>query len=227
MHSPMNVRVVLLGVAVAVIGAAIWFFALRDGGDAADGAASTSADPAVAETGAPARDVPAARAPRPVTPRVALPTEAPTRPGGSDYTLEDGSQIRDHRAAGAAPMIKPALPHPSQSPVSGAVTAEVMKTVRPVVLKCLRDVPESAYGPGAVVMVRAVFSIEESGELRIAELGTGLSEIDEAAAAGAVDCVKAQASSLTTRVDHAAVESATIAFPVRPLDFANRKSPRQ
>ena len=137
-----------------------------------------------------------------------------------EYQREDGTVVRDHRGSdNAGTFLKPSLPYPTQSPVSAEVTATVMAQVRPIVLKCLHDVPDAAYGQAPLVMTRAKISIDAQGNLSVLELGTAASDIDASASAAAMDCIKQSASMVHTHVDHAAVESATLAFPIKPLDY--------
>ncbi len=134
-------------------------------------------------------------------------------------TREDGSTVRDHRKNADAEWVRPALPHPSMSPVSAVVTSTVMRQVRPVVLECMRKVPDSAYGTSPVVVTRAEISIDGEGNLRVAALGPALRDIDPTAAAAALECIRAAAPTLSGHVEHEAVPSATLSLTIRPLDY--------
>lgn len=211
-------RTLLFGVGGAIAAALVLYLMIGRGHDDASQAAPTSA------SDHPIRDVPSA-------PMASAGNKVTIRntPGapitGADtptieYQREDGSVVRDHRGGdNAGTFIKPALPYPTKSPVSAEVTATVMAQIRPIVLKCLHDVPDAAYGQAPVVMTRAKISIDAQGMLTVLELGPAVSDIDASASAGAMDCIKQSASMVHTHVDHAAVDSATLAFPIKPLDY--------
>jgi hypothetical protein len=211
----MNRRLLSIGAAVAVVGAAFYVLVLR-------GRGAAEADRPAERTAAsrPERDLREPRAPRAVPPpRPTSRDDGGDRPGPSHYLREDGTMVRDHRGEGAPRYLRPSLPHRDASPVTANVTAAVMKEVRPIVLKCLRGLPDSAFGERALVMTRAVVSIDDAGMLSIDELGPDATDVDEAAIAPALDCIRSQATNLKTRVDHGPVASATLAFPIRPLDY--------
>ena len=217
----MNGRVVLVGLAVAVLGAAVYFLVIRDGDDAPE-------VPAAKDPGAPERHIPGDPV-RGATPPARDPGgttsgELELAPSPVEHVREDGSSVRDHRA-NPTPYVRPSLPHPDESPVTGEVTVAVMSLVRPVVLGCMKQVPETAYGARPVVMTRATISIDDDGILTIDEIGPALTDIDEAAATAALDCIREQSGKLTQRVDHAAVASTNLAFPIRPLDYQRDKPP--
>lgn len=214
----MNGRVVLVGLAVAVLGAAIYFFAIRGGDDAGGGDRTTANQP-----GQPDRDVPDRTAPE-RTPGKTIPADPDTAPTAVEHVREDGTTVRDHRK-NPGEYVRPSLPHPDESPVTGEVTASVMSLVRPAVLACLKDLPEAAYGARPVVMTRATISIDEQGTMTIDELGPAVTDIDESAASAALDCIRAKSGTLTAHVDHAAVATANLAFPIRPLDYRRDKPP--
>jgi hypothetical protein len=121
--------------------------------------------------------------------------------------------------------VRPSLPHRDRSPVTGEITAAVMSLVRPVVLGCMKEVPETAFGADPLVMTRATISIDEQGTLTVDELGPALQDIDEAAAGGALDCIRAKSGTLSQQVEHAAVETTNLAFPIRPLDYRRDTPP--
>jgi hypothetical protein len=220
-----NGRVFLVGLVVALLGAALYLFVIRGDESRHDAARPTTADTST-DTAAPSRDTPPTHAS--TTPSAPSTGDAPEGPGAEHavdpetqkgYDLEDGTQVRDHRSGNAKPYVRPSLPHPSQSPVSASVTATAMGLVRTPVLRCLRDVPSSAFGEKPVVMVRAVIAIDQAGTLTVDELGPAVSDIDEGASAAALDCIRSAAGSLSTHVDHPPVESATLAFPIEPQQY--------
>lgn len=213
----MNRSLLVVAALVLAAGAAI-YFVVRD-----DGASEPPAtEPSVAAGDRPARDVPQSRVPQTPTRGVAIPAEGEDTDDVVVTQREEGGEVRDHRGAGAEPYVRPGLPHPSQSPVTAEVTAAVMKEVRPAVLRCLQDIPETAYGARPVVMTRARISIDDQGSLTVHELGPAASDIDASAVAPALDCIREQAASIKTRVDHPAVETATLAFPIRPLAYRGK-----
>jgi hypothetical protein len=221
-----NTRVLLVGLVVALLGTALYLFVIRGDESGKDAERPATADTATG-TAAPSRDLPPTHASTtPSAPSTA--GDAPAGPGTEHaldpetqkgYDLEDGTQVRDHRSGGAKPYVRPSLPHPSQSPVTAAVTATAMGLVRTPVLRCLRSVPSSAFGDKPVVMVRAVIAIDQAGTLTVDELGPAVSDIDEGASAAALDCIRSAAGSLSTHVDHPPVESATLAFPIEPQQY--------
>lgn len=219
----MNGRVVLVGLAVAVLGAAVYFLVIRGGDE--------SGEPErTAESGkAPERDVPGdperGLAPPGRDPGPGKTVEADPEPRGAvEHTREDGTTVRDHRA-NPTEYVRPSLPHPSESPIAAEVTASVMQLVRPVVLACLKDVPEAAYGARPVVMTRATISIDDKGLMTVDDIGPALDDIDESAAGAALACIRDKSGTLSAQVDHAAVASANLAFPIRPLDYRRDKPP--
>jgi len=212
-------------IAMAAAGVAVAaFFLLRDGDEAAaTGGASTTAG-----TSQPDRDVPgaAARNPARVTPNdrrdVADPDAIEVGHTGKKppvvYDMEDGTHVADHRD-NPTPYLRPGLVHPSMSPVDGKVSTAVLRVLRPVVLGCLGSAPDDAFTDDALVMARAVISIDADGNLTATELGAGGTGIDEAQLAAAVTCIQDAAATIHAHVDHEAVETATLAFPIRPLAF--------
>ena len=202
----MNRRLILVIVLVAAAGAALFFF-LRGDDD-------QKAPPAVTEA-KPERDVPS-------TPRDQVldrrkPTRATPSEGKDIYTLEDGTVVRDHRT-NAGGYVRPSLPHKGSSPVNAAVTGSVMRAVRPIVLECMKSLPDSAYGEKPFIETRAVVSIDETGTLSVLELGPAPHDIDEAAAGEALDCIRNAAANINTHVDHEPVAEATVALRIRPFD---------
>jgi len=217
-------RALLTGLLVAVIGAAVYFF-IR-GGDDGEKAKATASQ-------APERDLPPAAASRtpsaPTRDTTAPPTLDPdlgqrgdelATDGTRIYQREDGSEVRDHRAGNPAPYIRPALPHPSKSPIIPTTTAKVMGLIRGPVVSCMKSVPDAAFGTKPLVMMRATVSIDDQGTLTVQELGPALQDIDAAAAASALDCIRAASGTLSTHVDdQPSVESANLAFPIEPLKY--------
>ncbi|MCA9673516.1 MAG: hypothetical protein KC464_00650, partial [Myxococcales bacterium] len=133
--------------------------------------------------------------------------------------------VRDHRT-NKEPYLRPGLPHPSMSPVTPVVVSRVMALVRPVVLGCFASIPDEALGDKGTVMTRAVVSIDGAGKLSVEELGPaagGLDAADPDALATALECVRSGAAGLTTQVDHAAVDHATLAFPIQPAKYRRHK----
>lgn len=223
----MNGRVVLVGLAVAVLGTALYFLVIRGGGDGepGDGGRAAAGDPNRPERDIPSEPPQGAGAADPGPGRVIPPDpELDTNRAPVEHVREDGSTVRDHRK-NPNEYIRPSLPHPDLSPVTPSVTSSVMALVRPVVLTCMKDVPEAAYGARPVVMTRATISIDDDGMLTVVEIGPALDDIDEAAAAAALDCIREKSGTLSTRVDNAAVASTNLAFPIRPLDYRRDKPP--
>lgn len=218
----MNARVALLGLVVVVLGVGIYLFVR--GGDDAD------PDRTSAGGGAPERDLPTgpAREGAPPERDVGQPGKTiepdPARPEPVEHVREDGTTVRDHRK-NPGEYIRPSLPHPDESPVAPEVTSTVMNLIRPVVLECMKSVPEAAFGQRPVVMTRATISIDDQGTMTVDDIGPALDDIDESAASAALDCIRGKSGSLTTKVDHAAVASANLAFPIRPLDYRRDKPP--
>lgn len=209
----MNRRLLVASAALVVLGAVLYIFVIRDDGDDA-----VASDPAAAAA-RPERDLPQPRVQRmPTRDTPTAPTDEPVT-----YEREDGTTVVDHRTNPTTQYTRPALPHPSRSPVSAQVTAVVMKQVRPVVLKCMQGVPETAFGARPVVMTRAQISIDDKGTMTVHELGPAATDIDATAAAAALDCIRKEGVGLTAHVDHPAVETATLAFPIRPLDYRSGK----
>jgi len=224
----MNGRVLLVGLVVAVLGAAIYLFAVRGGDEG--GGAGTAEGPTQPEREVPTPvtpSEPATRAGGQGGSAVAIPADPEPAPGTVEYEREDGSTVRDHRGGGAAPYVRPSLPHPTAAPVSPQVTQTVMGLIRPVVLGCMKEVPETAFGAEPVVMTRATISIAEDGTLTVDEIGPALTDIDENAAGAALDCIRAKSGGLSSHVDHAAVASANLAFPIRPLAYRRDTAPQK
>ena len=218
----MNARVALLGLAVVVLGVGVYLF-LRGGDDG-------EPDRTAASGGAHEREIPTGPAREGTTPErdVGQPGKTigpdPDRPGPVEHVREDGTTVRDHRKT-PTEYVRPSLPHPDESPIAPAVTAEVMKLIRPVVLDCMKGVPEAAFGQRPVVMTRATISIDDQGLMTVIDLGPALDDIDESAASAALDCIREKSGSLSSKVDHAAVASANLAFPIRPLDYRRDTPP--
>jgi hypothetical protein len=213
----MNRRILLGLLAIAAAATAI-FFVMRGGGDGGDEPSQPAANAPSADR--PARDVPA---PRDVRARQQPPREKFDPTGTTEYALEDGTTVRDHRSGAKAEYMRPSLPHRTMSPVTASVTSNVMRAVRPLVLKCMSTVPESAFGEAPLIQTRAEIQIDADGNLSVLELGPALADIDEAAAGEALDCIRDGAASLNIHVDHPAVAQATLAFAIRPLDRDRRK----
>jgi hypothetical protein len=219
----MNGRVVLLGLVVAVLGVGIYF--LVRGGDDAEPARSASGG---GDT--PAREIPTGPVREGAPPErdpgegKTIPADPEAAPMPVEHTREDGTTVRDHRK-NPGEYIRPSLPHPEESPIAAEVTASVMQLIRPVVLECMKDVPEAAYGQRPVVMTRATISIDDQGTMTVDDIGPAFSDIDESAANAALECIRGKSGSLSAKVDHAAVASANLAFPIRPLDYRRDKPP--
>ncbi len=217
----MNRRTLIAVAAVAALAlaaAAAWMLSRDDAADAppAPSAAHRPArDPGPPQRVEPSRDRPAPR-------RADAPEAA-----GSTYQLPDGTQVRDHRSGDdREPPIWPGdVPHPSRSPVTPQVTSAVMGLVRPVVLRCFKDVPDAAFAEDAVVVTRTVVTIDEGGKLTVTELGPQSRGIDraEAATATAIDaaheCVRAGTAGLSTQVDNPAVAQTVLVFPIKPQKY--------
>lgn len=219
----MNARVALLGLVVVVLGVGVYLF-LRGGDDG-------EPDRTAASRGAaPERDLPTGPARDPGTPaRDVGPSGKtiqpdPERPEPVEHVREDGTTVRDHRK-NPGEYIRPSLPHPDESPIAPEVTSSVMSLIRPVVLECMKGVPEAAFGQRPVVMTRATISIDDQGTMIVTDIGPAVDDIDESAATAALDCIRGKSGSLTAKVDHAAVASANLAFPIRPLDYRRDKPP--
>ncbi len=132
--------------------------------------------------------------------------------------MEDGTRVADHRKT-KEPYLRPGVPHPSMSPVDGKVSTAVLQQLRPIVIKCLASVPDDAFTDQALVMARAVIAIDAQGNLTALELGADGTGLDPERLAPAVECIRAAAGSVQAHVDHEAVETATLAFPIRPLAY--------
>ncbi len=181
--------------------------------------APAPAQPAVAG------DPPAGRS---IPGRVAPPPRPARNSGGDEpadvYYLDDGTEVRDHRDGQARePSIWPGdVPHPSLSPVTPQVTSRVMALVRPVVLGCFKQVPDTGFAEDALVVTRAVVSIDEAGQLTVRELGAksrGVDGGDPAALERAYACIRDGSSGLTTAVDNPAVEQTVLVFPIKPQQY--------
>lgn len=210
----MNRSLLVVAALILAVGVAVYVFVLRDDGSPEQPAPT---DPR-AQIDRPARDLPPPRTP-PDRGAVIPGDDGDARADVVVTPREEGGEVRDHRSRDAGAYVRPGLPHPSQSPVTAEVTAAVMKEVRPIVLECLKDVPEAAYGARPLVMTRARISIDDAGALTVHELGPATTDIDETAVAPALECIRGRAASIKANVEHVAVESATLAFPIRPLDY--------
>lgn len=208
-------RPIVLALLAVVAAVAVYLLVIRD-----DGGAKASDE----RTGAGE----AARPDRQDAPRTRPPVrnDAPDRRGaavgdGPGYTEEyvGGTRVRDHRTDPDDKIVRPPLPHRSDAKVDPTVTSQVMRAVRPVVLECMRNVPDSAYADRPVVVTRTVISIDDQGKLAVAELDPRVNDIDEAAVEPALECIRAAASTLSVQVDHGAVPTATLSFTIRPLDY--------
>jgi hypothetical protein len=206
-------RRVLIGL-LAVAGAGIALYLLFRGDPTPKAAPASGSQTADSR---PTRDVPSTPDRNAPTARIG----APDRTGNpaaaeTQYQLEDGTIVRDHRSGANEPYIRPSLPRREDSPVTAKVTAKVMSAVRPIVIKCMNTVPESAFGDAPLVETRAVVKIDDQGNLDVLELGPALAHIDEDAAADALDCIRNGASSVHVHVDNPPVAEATLAFAIRP-----------
>lgn len=212
-----------LMIALAAAGVATGaFFLLRDGDEA--GATRTAH-----QTAQPDRDVPTTPdgARVPVRDR-ANDRRVPSGPDGLEEGdaadkppvtyLEDGTRVTDHRSK-ASQYLRPGVGHPSKSPVDGKISTEVLHLIRPIVLGCLAGVPDDAFADDAVVMARADITIDAQGNLTATDLGADGTGLDDAKLQPAIDCIRAAAPSVTAHVDHAAVETVSLAFPIRPLAY--------
>jgi hypothetical protein len=207
-------RRVLLGLAVLVGGALALYLILRGG----DKPAQPASQPTTSDSSRPVRDTPSTAPDRNGPgPRLGAP-DGTGNPVASDtqYQMEDGTIVRDHRTGAAEPYLRPSLPRREDSPVTAKVTSAVMAAVRPIVIKCMNAVPESAFGTAPLVETRAVVKIDDKGNLDVLELGPALAQIDEEAAADALDCIRNAASSVHVQVDNPPVAEATLAFAIRP-----------
>lgn len=181
-------RLGLIAVAIAVaVGAAA--LARRGCGDPEEGSAE-------APTLGPAAPAPArvGRERRPTT-------ASPVR-GGDDevrtYVTERGAAIRDHRSHPEAdPVLLPAPMPPEQRTMSSAVTAALLREVRPAVVACGRDVPDRDRGESPTVMVTLKVDITD-GVLTVSE--ADVAPIHIAAASGDVlrACVRDRVGTITT-----------------------------
>ena len=205
-------------IVLAAVGVAAGaFFLLRDG-DEAKGEDAESAQPD--------RDVPGARR---TSVRKANQRDVPAGPddlasGGEakpppeKYELEDGTQVTDHRSK-PGKYLRPGVTHPSRSPVDGKISTVVLQQIRPVVLHCLASIPDDAFDAEAIVMARVVIAIDGEGNLTATQVGADGTGLDEAKLAPAVECIRASAPTIQAHVEHEAVESATLVFPIRPLAY--------
>lgn len=209
----MNRRLLLAIVALAAIGVGLFLF--LDGDDKKKAAEP----PKTADNTLPTRDVPDSLDHRNVPDRQQPGQVTPsTAEEAGEYMLEDGTMVRDHRSGGSAPYVKPSVPHREASPVTANVTSNVMRAVRPIVLKCMSNVPDSAFGKAPLIETRASISIDAEGNLTVLELGPALADIDEGAVGDALDCIRNAAASIHVHVDHEEVAQTTLAFAIRPLD---------
>jgi hypothetical protein len=208
----MNQRVLLGGAVAAVaLGIGAYFIVGDRGGDDAK-----PADPgSTASVDTPERDVPGAPV-RARVPRRVAGDDGATSNGDYVETYEDGSRRRDHRPGNPEPSMRPVLPHRSKSPVTAQVTSIAMQTLRPLVMACLKELPDSAFTEEARVVVRAAVSIDEEGNLTASDLGPKSKGIDEAAVEPALECIRNAASSFNAQVDHPAVAEAVLSLQVRP-----------
>jgi hypothetical protein len=207
-------RRALIGLLVVAVVAGVLFYIFRGSRDdhPKSTASTTSSDPQ------PVRDVPPGTPDRNAPPTRLAPPERVADPSASDtqYQLEDGTIVRDHRGGGTGPYVRPSLPRREDSPVTAQVTSTVMAAVRPIVIKCMSSVPDSAFGDKPLIETRAVVKIDDKGNLDVLELGPALAGIDEDAAAEGLDCIRNAASSIHVQVENPAVASATLAFAIRP-----------
>lgn len=209
-------------IVLAAVGVAVGaFFLLRDGDEAkatrdAQGSAQPDRDVPGASRRAPVRDARANQRDVPAGPDVAVAGGGPAEP--LKYEMEDGTQVADHRT-NPSKYLRPGVTHPSRSPVDGKVSTAVLQQIRPVVLQCLASVPDDAFEAEAIVMARVVIAIDEAGNLTATEVGADATGLDDATLAPAVACIRAAAPTIQAHVEHAAVESATLVFPIRPLAY--------
>jgi hypothetical protein len=119
---------------------------------------------------------------------------------GSDdvktYVTDTGNLVRDHRANVTDPKAVPAPLPPEQRTMSSNVTAEIYRTLAPVVRACGLDVDASAKGPEPVVMV--TLSVDVAGEkLTFADATAVATDINGPAADKVIGCVRDRANGLT------------------------------
>lgn len=209
-------------IVLAAVGVAAGaFFLLRDGDEAkaTGGGADRVAQPDRDVPGAPRRNAPRDQANHRDVP--SGPEDLASAGGGDEpvkYEMEDGTRVTDHRS-NPSKYLRPGVTHPSRSPVDGKVASAVLRQVRPAVVQCLAGVPDDAFDPEAVIMARVVIAIDDAGRLTASEVGADGTGLDDTRLAAAVECIRASAPSIQAQVEHAAVESATLVFPIRPLAY--------
>jgi hypothetical protein len=131
-------------------------------------------------------------------PRVKLPNDG-TGAGTDDvktYVTDTGNLVRDHRANVTDPKAVPAPMPPEQQTMSSNVTAEIYRTLAPVVRACGQEIDASTKGPEPVVHV--TLSVDVTGEkLTFADATAVTTDINGPAADKVIACVRDRANGLT------------------------------
>jgi hypothetical protein len=193
---------VIAGV-LALIAAAIALFFILRGGDEkkpappADDSSLTANGPEL--NAAPGTGTRGSGVGAPI-PRAKLPNGGGGGGAGTDevktYVTDTGNLVRDHRSNVTDPKAVPAPMPPEQQTMSSNVTAEIYRSLAPVVRACGLDVDASAKGPEPVVHV--TLSVDVAGErLTFADATAVTTDIDGAAADKVIACVRDRANGLT------------------------------
>lgn len=192
----------VIGGVLALIAAAVALFFFLRGGDekkpkAPDTALVTPIGPKL--NAAPGTGTPGSGVGSPM-PRVKMPTDPSGTGAGTDdvktYVTDTGNLVRDHRANVTDPKAVPAPMPPEQQTMSSNVTAEIYRTLAPVVRGCGTEIDASAKGPEPVVHV--TLSVDVAGEkLTFADAMAVTTDIDGPAADKVIACVRDRANGLT------------------------------
>lgn len=112
------------------------------------------------------------------------------------YVTDTGNLVRDHRSDVTDPKAVPAPLPPEQRTMSSTITADIYRSLAPIVRGCTSDVGAGDKGPSPVVHV--TLSVEVIGEKLTATDATAvLNDIGGPAADKVLGCVRDRAAGLT------------------------------
>ncbi|MBZ0235178.1 MAG: hypothetical protein K8M05_22815, partial [Deltaproteobacteria bacterium] len=112
------------------------------------------------------------------------------------YVTDTGNLVRDHRTNVTDPKAVPAPLPPEQRTMSSVITADIYRSLAPIVRGCTGDVDAGAKGPSPVVNV--TLSVDVAGEkLTSTDATAVVSDIGGPAADQVIACVRDRAAGLT------------------------------
>lgn len=116
--------------------------------------------------------------------------------GTREYYTDTGNRVRDHREGVVDPKAVPAPLPPEQRTLSSVITADIYRSLAPIVRGCGNDVDAAAKGPSPVVHVTLGVDIEGE-KLTTFDATAVVSDVSGPAADRVIACVRDRAAGLT------------------------------